>query len=217
MTPLPPAFRTVICSVSATASSASQPRSCASARSATIDLQALRGSPPANSFSQARHRPGAGTVRRDTPGWATPSACGADCGSHGGSRRRDRGVPRSGCGRGTSLGHTALEMSMLTFDVAVLMRHSGIVAGRRHLVVRAQRLVAPRMVDPGIVIEIAERGGETVGAVLSRHAAERPKGVLQADGKRGETLRPAPARHAPRLSKPARSDTADDPASGRRC
>jgi len=77
---------------------------------------------------------------------------------------------------------------MLTFDGAVLVRHSGIVAGRRHLVVRAQRLVAPRLVDPGIVIEIAERGGETVGAVLSGHAAERPKGVLQANGKRSETL-----------------------------
>ena len=47
---------------------------------------------------------------------------------------------------------------------------------------------ATRLVAPGIVIEIAERGRQTVGAVLNRHTAERPKGVLQADGKRGETL-----------------------------
>jgi hypothetical protein len=79
-------------------------------------------------------------------------------------------------------------MSVLTFDGAVLVRHPGVVAGRRHLVVRAQRLVATRLVDPGIVIEIAERGGQAVGPVLNRYAAERPKGVLQADGKRGETL-----------------------------
>jgi len=71
-----------------------------------------------------------------------------------------------------SLGHTALEMSVLTFDGAVLVRHPGVVAGRRHLVVRAQRLVATRLVDPGIVIEIAERRRQTVRPVLDRHAAE---------------------------------------------
>jgi hypothetical protein len=81
-------------------------------------------------------------------------------------------------------------MSVLTFDGAVLVRHPGVVAGRYHLVVRAQRLIATGLVEPGIVIEIAERGRETVGAVLDRHAAERPKGVLQADGERGETLAP---------------------------
>jgi hypothetical protein len=73
-----------------------------------------------------------------------------------------------------SLGHTALEMSVLTFNGAVLMRHPGVIAGWCHLVVCAQRLVATRLVDLGIVIEIAERGRQTVGAVLNRHAAERP-------------------------------------------
>ena len=54
MTPPPAAPGPAICSVIAVASPASQPRSCASARSATIDLQAVRGSTLVNSFSQAR-------------------------------------------------------------------------------------------------------------------------------------------------------------------
>ena len=44
------------------------------------------------------------------------------------------------------------------------MRHSVLLRVGVISVVRAQRLVAPRLVDLGIVIEIAERGGETVGA-----------------------------------------------------
>jgi hypothetical protein len=52
----------------------------------------------------------------------------------------------------------------------------------------AQRLVATRLVDAGIVIEGAERGRQTVGPVLSRYTAERPKCVLQTYGKRRETL-----------------------------
>ena len=79
-------------------------------------------------------------------------------------------------------------MAVLAFDRAVLVRHPGVVAGRRQVVMGAQGLVTTRLVDAGIVIEIPERGGEAVGTMLDRHAAERPKGVLQADGKRGETL-----------------------------
>ena len=52
----------------------------------------------------------------------------------------------------------------------------------------AQGLVATRLVDASIVIEIAERGGQAVGTMFDGHPAERPKCVLQADGKRGETL-----------------------------
>ena len=49
----PPAAGRCICSVSAVASSASQPRSCASARSETMVLHAAFGSPAASSLSQA--------------------------------------------------------------------------------------------------------------------------------------------------------------------
>src|SRR5215469_15302830 len=44
---------------------------------------------------------------------------------------------------------------------------------------RAQRLVAPRLILPGFGVEIAEGGRETVTAMLQRNSAERPHGVLQ--------------------------------------
>ena len=56
----------------------------------------------------------------------------------------------------------------------------------------AQRFIAARLVEPGIVIEIAKRSGEAVRTVLDRHAAKRKERVLQANGKRGETF---PAKH----------------------
>jgi hypothetical protein len=46
----------------------------------------------------------------------------------------------------------------------------------------AQRLIAARLVEPSIVIEIAKRSREAVGTVLERHAAKRKERVLQADG-----------------------------------
>jgi len=52
----------------------------------------------------------------------------------------------------------------------------------------AQRLVAACLVDPGIVIEIAERRREAVGTMLERHATEREERVLQANRQCGETL-----------------------------
>ena len=62
----------------------------------------------------------------------------------------------------------------------------------------AQSLVATRPVDASIVIEVAERGREAVGTMFDGHPAERPKCVLQANGKRGETFAGvAPARHVP--------------------
>ncbi len=52
----------------------------------------------------------------------------------------------------------------------------------------AQRLVATRLVGAGVVVEIAERRGEAVGAVLGRHAAEGPERVLQTDRECREAL-----------------------------
>lgn len=59
------------------------------------------------------------------------------------------------------------------------MRHAGIVAGRRHAVMAAERLVACRQILFGVGAEIAERGREAVASVLLGNPAQRPQGVLQ--------------------------------------
>src|ERR1700674_5509568 len=70
-------------------------------------------------------------------------------------------------------------MAMRAFDRAVLMRHAGVVAGRRHAVMAAERLVACRQIFFGVGAEIAERGRKAVASVLLGNAAQRPQGVLQ--------------------------------------
>ena len=79
-------------------------------------------------------------------------------------------------------------MAVRALDRAVLVRDAAIVAGRRHAVMGAQRLVAPGQVLLGVAIEIAEGRRQAVAAVLLRHAAERPQRVLQALGQRHEAL-----------------------------
>ncbi len=71
----------------------------------------------------------------------------------------------------------ALEVTVLALDRAVLVCNPGVVARRRHLVMGAQRLVATGLIGASIVVEIAKGGGEAVGAVLGRHAAETPDGL----------------------------------------
>src|SRR6516162_10059167 len=73
----------------------------------------------------------------------------------------------------------SLQMAVRAFDRAVLVRQTAIVAGRLHAVMRAQRLVAPRLILPGIAVEIAEGRRETVAAMLQRRPAERPQRILQ--------------------------------------
>src|SRR5665213_3185467 len=73
----------------------------------------------------------------------------------------------------------SFEMAMRAFDRAVLVRHARIVAGRRHAVMAAQRLVARRQILLGVGAEIAERGREAVASVLLGDPAQRPQGVLQ--------------------------------------
>ena len=70
-------------------------------------------------------------------------------------------------------------MAVRAFDRTVLVRHAAIVAGRLHAVMRAQRLVATRLILPRVVIEIAEGGRQAVAAMLQRGAAERPQRILQ--------------------------------------
>ena len=81
-----------------------------------------------------------------------------------------------------------LQMAVGALDRAVFMREAGIVARRRHAVMSAQLLVAPRKVVLRSAIEIAERGRQAVATVLFRYAPECPQGVLQALGERHEAL-----------------------------
>src|ERR1700709_2719590 len=61
-----------------------------------------------------------------------------------------------------SLGNTTLEMPMLALHRTPLMRHTGVVAGRRHAVMDTEGLVAPCLIETRIVIEVAEGGGQAV-------------------------------------------------------
>src|SRR6201995_5122337 len=60
----------------------------------------------------------------------------------------------------------SLQMAVRAFDRAVLMRQAPIVAGRLHAVMRAQCLVAPRLILSCVGVEIAEGGRETVASVV---------------------------------------------------
>ena len=79
-------------------------------------------------------------------------------------------------------------MAVRALDRTVLVRHASIVAGRLHAVMRAQRLVATRLILPRVIIKIAEGGGQAVAAMLRRGAAERPQRILQPLGQRHKAL-----------------------------
>src|SRR5215831_14772894 len=100
-------------------------------------------------------------------------------------------------------------MAVWAFDRAVLMRQAPIVAGRLHAVMCAQCLVAPRLILPGVGVEIAEGGGETVAAMLQWGSAERPQCVLQTSPPMPQSS-PHRARreHAPTPRRPDGSDRA---------
>jgi hypothetical protein len=89
-----------------------------------------------------------------------------------------------------------LEMCVRPLDRAVLMRHPGIVARRRHAVVRAQCLVTACQILHGVPFQIAKRGRETVAAMLRGCATQGPERVLQPLGQGNETLA---AQHHPRV------------------
>src|SRR6202035_5759634 len=86
--------------------------------------------------------------------------------------------------------YSLLEMAVRAFDRAVLVCHAAIVAGRLHAVMRTQRLVAARLVLPGVVVEIAKGGRQAVAAMLQRCPAERPQRILQSLGERHKALAP---------------------------
>src|SRR5277367_5115884 len=81
-----------------------------------------------------------------------------------------------------------LEMAVGTLDRTVLVADARIVAGRRHAVIGAERLVARRQILLRLGAQIAERRRQAVGAVLFGNATERPQRVLQPFGQRDEAF-----------------------------
>jgi hypothetical protein len=79
-------------------------------------------------------------------------------------------------------------MPVRALDRAILVPHAGIVAGRRHVVMGAERLVACCQILLGVGAQIVEGGRQTAAAMLLGNAAERPQGILQTFGQRHKTL-----------------------------
>src|SRR5208283_1684150 len=81
-----------------------------------------------------------------------------------------------------------LQVTVGTFDPAVLVRNTAVVARRFHAIVAAQSIVAAGEVLAGFMVEIAEGRRQTVAAMLERSAAECPQRVLQPFGECHVTL-----------------------------
>ena len=81
-----------------------------------------------------------------------------------------------------------LHLTMGRIDRAILMRDTAIVAGGRHAVVAAQRIVSDGPVLLDLRGGVAESGREAVAAILARCAADCPERVLQSRSQRHEAL-----------------------------
>jgi hypothetical protein len=75
-----------------------------------------------------------------------------------------------------------------SFDRAILVRDTAVIARRHHAVMRAQRLIAAGLVLRRLRLEIAERRRKAVTAMLERCATQGPERVLQAFGQGNEAL-----------------------------
>lgn len=79
-------------------------------------------------------------------------------------------------------------MAVRSLDGPVLMGDAGVVAGRGHAVMGAQRVVATGEVGGGVRVEVAEGGREAVCAMLAGRTAQAPEGILHPLGERYEAL-----------------------------
>ena len=70
-------------------------------------------------------------------------------------------------------------MRVARLDGAVLVGDASVVAGRRHLVMRAQRLIPLGLILQGVTLEIVKGCREAVAAMLERRTAQGPQRVLQ--------------------------------------
>src|SRR5712664_352144 len=81
-----------------------------------------------------------------------------------------------------------LEMPMRTLNRAILVRDTQIVAGRHHVVMAHQRVIAQRQIFLSVAVQIAECRRETIAAMLARCAPQYPQRILQTLGQRDKAL-----------------------------
>ncbi|GAA3257193.1 hypothetical protein GCM10020258_60460 [Sphingomonas yabuuchiae] len=81
-----------------------------------------------------------------------------------------------------------LKVTMTAFYGPILMGDPAIVAGGLHLVIGAQGGIAGPQIFLGILLQVGERRGEAIGAMLVRHAAKLPQRILKAAGQRREAF-----------------------------
>ena len=81
-----------------------------------------------------------------------------------------------------------LEMPVLRFHRAILVGLTPVVAARLHAVVPDKGLIAQGNILALVSGQVAERGGQAVGAVVVRRTSQRPKGLLQVLGQNREAL-----------------------------
>jgi hypothetical protein len=81
-----------------------------------------------------------------------------------------------------------LEMPVLGFNRPVLVGFPAIVTAGIHAVMADEGIISLGDVLALIGGQVAECGREAVGAVVLRHAAQRPEGLLQVLGQRREAF-----------------------------
>ena len=86
------------------------------------------------------------------------------------------------------IGDLAREVAMRTLDGAVLVGHAAVVAGGRHPVMPAQRLIPSGPVPRVVLAEVAEGRRQAVGAVFGGNATQGPERGLQPCGQGREAL-----------------------------
>ena len=77
---------------------------------------------------------------------------------------------------------------MRTLNRSILVRDTQIVAGRHHVVMAHQRLIAQRQILLSFAVQVTECRRETIAAMLARHAPERPQRILQPFGQRDKAF-----------------------------
>ena len=83
-----------------------------------------------------------------------------------------------------------LQMPMWPLDRTILMCDAAVVAARHHGIMGAQSFVALRPVSARVAFKIAERGRQTVTAMLAWGTTQCPKGILQSFGQSHKALAP---------------------------